>query len=108
MKIRLLSIALWAWLLSGCNSSTSTDSSATEIVVRNRTYSTYTAIYITSCSNSSWGRNRLYSDMPPGTNREFPVDPGCYDVRGETPDRYVEFNAIEVTSGATYTLTITN
>lgn len=96
----LFSIAMW-----GCV----TEPKETEIVFRNRTASVYNAVYIKACANTVWGANRLNGEVIlQNTNRTFQVEPGCWDLRAETTNnRYVEFMAIEVTSG-TYTLTATN
>lgn len=44
------------------------------------------AVNITSCSDDSWGDNRLESGqvIPPGGNRTWSVPAGCYDVRAST------------------------
>jgi hypothetical protein len=105
MKKHLAVAVAFSASLMGCM----TESEETKIVFRNRTASIYNAIFITACANTSWGSNRLNGAViMPNGDRSFDVEPGCWDVRGETTnDKYVEFSAIEVTSGK-YEVTATN
>lgn len=107
MMYRMTAAFITAAIMWGCNS-TGPEKNP-EIIFRNRTASTYNAIYIAACANPTWGTNRLQGAVIlPNADRAFEVEPGCWDVRGETTDnKYVEFHAIELKSGK-YTVTATN
>lgn len=108
VKKLLATAVIVATTLAGCNIA---DPSGSEIILSNRSFRTINAVFITSCDNPSWGSNRLKSGavISPNANQKFPIEEGCYDLRAESTDQtFVEFNAVEVSSKTTYTLTVTN
>lgn len=55
-------------------------------VVNNYTFSLH-AVYVSPCSASTWGSNRLSGTIGSGSSSTFgPFTPGCYDLRADATD----------------------
>lgn len=74
-----------------------------QINVQNTSGETILFLYISSCSSSSWGADRLGTNvLPSGQSLSFTVSPGCYDLRAESLYNYAEQHSVSVPSGGTF------
>ena len=90
--------------VTGCDDITGSDD-ATIIVENNASVSVF-FLYISPCTDDSWGSDELGSNetIAPGADREFDVDPGCYDLRAEfSDDTFAEDYGVDLDEGDEFT-----
>lgn len=107
----ILAAVLVAVLSTGCKSGMAPEEcTGTCIVVENRSASqTIEFVNFSSCSDQSWGSDRLTGSLDPGEQRAWSVEPGCWDIRAgwESGGTTCSSSAsgVDITSGQTYVLT---
>lgn len=90
--------------LSGCDDITGSDD-ATIIVENNASVSVF-RLFISECEDDTWGNDELATNetISPGDDRDFDVDPGCWDLRAEFSDAtFAEDYGIDLDEGDEFT-----
>ena len=88
---------------SGCDDITGSDDAT--IIVQNNASVSASQIFIADCEDETWGADRLGSEtIAPGADREFGVEPGCYDLRATFSDlTFAEDFGIDIDEGEEFT-----
>ncbi|HEX6590181.1 MAG TPA: hypothetical protein VF039_14340 [Longimicrobiales bacterium] len=108
MNIRrtLGTLALGAALaVTGCDDIVGAGGDAT-LIVENKATVSASHIYISDCGNETWGDDWLGPNetIPPGGDRAFEVDAGCYDLRARFLDgTYAQSFEINLEDGDEFT-----
>jgi len=79
------------------------------IVMVNQTNAAIYYVYISSCSSSDWGQDRLGDSetVQPGATRTFTLSPGCWDLKARFADgREIEERQVRMTAGGSRTWTL--
>lgn len=103
-----LALALVAVVFAGCSDSSGDD--PTRLVVRNNTTEEIWFVNFSSCSDQSWGEDRLGQDIiEVGASHTWTIAPGCWDMRAETESgaEVTRFDE-QIDKGETFTWTITD
>ena len=110
---RLVAVPFVALMLAACgsddDSSTGPSTQAT-LQIKNSSSRTIVTVNFSSCSESSWGTDRLGENetIAPGAERSWQVAPGCYDIRAvASTGGDAEWFDRELTAGQTRTFTAT-
>lgn len=118
-RLRLFVLALALTLVAGCEELATgiealedleeLDGSATLVLINSTTTSVY-FVYISECSSSDWGPDRLGASETIAVNasRSWTLDPGCWDVRAEFSDDGYAETSVTLGAGEEYTLRLTD
>ena len=99
---------------TGCmqaRQATNAGGGSSSIVMVNQTNAPIYYVYISPCSSTNWGDDRLGSSevVQPGATRTFTLSPGCWDLKARFQDgREIEERQVYMTAGGSRTWTLSN
>ena len=79
------------------------------VLLLNQTDTAIHYVYVSSCSNNSWGEDQLGDAevIMPGNSRTFSMSPGCWDLKAEFSDgRTLEERGVTIASCGSRTWTL--
>jgi hypothetical protein len=94
--------------LGACDRDSTGPTATAALELRNDANVPIVSVNIASCSDESWGGNRLNSSetIAPGATRTWSLTPGCWDVRASTANKSGSWFDREVTAGGTIRLAL--
>jgi hypothetical protein len=76
---------------------------STTLILHNNTGVTIWYVYISPCTDATWGDDKLGSDVvPAGATYNWTVDPGCYDLKAEDSNHNALHQQFDVNIVGTY------
>lgn len=91
--------------LTGCGDDITGSDDAT-IIVQNNASVAVVNLFISPCEDETWGNDELGSgqSISSGDDREFDVEPACYDLRAEfSDDTFAQDFGIDLDDGDEFT-----
>jgi hypothetical protein len=107
--LRFLGVLMLLTSLSACDEMITALAQPATLTVVNQTRTPVYFLYISACTSSSWGPDRLGSNevIGSGATRRWTLDPGCYDVRAEFSDNGYAETTTTLMAGQEHTLRLT-
>lgn len=112
----LFGLMLGAAALTACGDSGTEPSSppppppatSGSIRILNEANTAIVGVFISSCTDPSWGNNRLGAgeEIAPGAVRSFTMPAGCYDVKASTGTKSGSWYDRTLTAGGTVSLAL--